>query len=1456
VEPKLNSATHYWARFEYTNTLIGTNFGTLAVYGPANNTTIKTVSKVTLADDSRFEFAYTSWGQVWKVTSLAADNSVVNYRTYDLPTTAGAPIGDCPRFAVRKDWAKYWNGDTDGTPAANEEVATASFIAPANDTWTMPDNSSQTGIRAEVTAADGTLTKIYYIGTATSSGWRRGLPALVETHVGGSWKRKVMTIWTQDNTSLSYPLNPRVLETNVYDVEGNRARTEITYEQFDLGNGMSCHLPGDLYEYDKNATTILRSTRTLYNMSSAYKDRRILGLVSEKQLYEGTVSSGILQSKVAFFYDESGSIQGTDAPVQHDNTNYTASFLAGRGNLSSVKRYNVDNTAEFTTTRTRYNAAGAVVFSEDASEHAVTISYADSFSDGNNSRNTLAYPTTVTDPDLFSSNATYNFDFGAVTRKQTPQPNLTTNTPGPQQFFEFDSIGRLLQITNSVNSAHTRFEYSNTLIRVDTYATIEDWLGEAHSFRITDGAGRVVATASDHPGSVGGFSGQKMMYDVMGRTIKTSNPTETNASGHPAQWATAGDDAAAGWIYTQQTYDWKGRPLVTTNQDGTTKTASYSGCGCAGGEIVTLTDEGTMDAGVTKQRQQKIYSDVLGRTWKLELLNWDGNGPFGTAPENSIYSTTVTTYDARDQVTEIRQYAGPEGSGTYQDTTMTYEGYGRLKTRHTPSQQVDSNNPASTDHVTWDYNSDDTVQKMTDARGAVFNFSYNSRHLVTDINYSLSPGVPTTGPARVAPAASVSFSYDAAGNRVTMVDGFGAKNYQYNQLSQLTQEIRQFSVGSFPISYAYNLAGQLTGLTDPFGASFSYTRDAQGRLKTVVGSPYAGVTNYVNDVAYRAWGAPKSIAYSGRSSTIGFNSRMQPTQFRLTATNGASIIRENYSYFADGRLDRLTDLDDTAGSNPPASLRFLSRGYSYDQVGRVVNGRGTGNAGSGVPFNQSYTYDAFGNMIGRSGSYYNYNTSAPTSDTATYINDRRSNWSYNADGQVRATPFTSTDQPRSMVYDVAGRMSSTVETGQNNTITYAAQYDGDGRLCYESSNTVPGTFTASFIVRSTVLGGEVLTRLDSSGNKLTTHVPAERLLFATQRSSGAPGPLVMMTDRNPLGISETSMAVYDPLGNYIPFKSYGNPIPPPGSYSSASMSGLSSSQANAQSYGVGCVMDGVPTNCKKVMEQLEKGRARKVEVLGPAITSSVTRLMMSLTPVGGKFVPASVVNAPKAAVELSNGRGFTSSIGAAELWLDYILAPGVQRAFEQNPQNPGLDPSVSALVSTALASSDCIEFAQTVLNGVSNKKNPVFAASGSLIDVFNAFLAQGANHPLITRNKPSNSWGYGNPVGKIKHGDAAIFSPNGGTTGSEADTVISELFHLAGSNKYYTDEQLAKAVHNSSYASDAAAVIAPEANIFDKQHYQARGWRKDQAYSAYFHYIQMLHCTAVPQPPGHPRRIN
>ena len=92
---------------------------------------------------------------------------------------------------------------------------------------------------------------------------------------------------------------------------------------------------------------------------------------------------------------------------------------------------------------------------------------------------------------------------------------------------------------------------------------------------------------------------------------------------------------------------------------------------------MTLTDEGTIDNGVTKRRQQKIYSDVLGRTVKNEFLNWQGG---------SVYATEVYTYNARNQITVTRRYAGPDSSGTYQETTMTYDGFGRLASQHVPEQ--------------------------------------------------------------------------------------------------------------------------------------------------------------------------------------------------------------------------------------------------------------------------------------------------------------------------------------------------------------------------------------------------------------------------------------------------------------------------------------------------------------------------------------------------------------------------------------------------------------------------------------------------------------------------------------------------------------------------------------------------------------------------------------------------
>src|SRR5207302_1117120 len=195
----------------------------------------------------------------------------------------------------------------------------------------------------------------------------------------------------------------------------------------------------------------------------------------------------------------------------------------------------------------------------------------------------------------------------------------------------------------------------------------------------------------------------------------------------------------------------------------------------------------------------------------------------------TVYSTTTSRYNALDQSTRIRQYTGTapapepetEGSG-YQTTSMTFDGYGRLQTKHVPEQ-------AANTATTYAYNADNTIQSVTDARGSYATYSYNGRHLVTGIVYTPSSGVAATP--------SVGYEYDAAGNRTSMTDGLGSKTYSYNQLSQLVSETRNITnVGSFALNYDYNLAGELKKITDSTNMTINYGYDGVGRVNGVTGS--------------------------------------------------------------------------------------------------------------------------------------------------------------------------------------------------------------------------------------------------------------------------------------------------------------------------------------------------------------------------------------------------------------------------------------------------------------------------------------------------------------------------------------------------------------------------------------------------------------------------------------------
>ena len=137
--------------------------------------------------------------------------------------------------------------------------------------------------------------------------------------------------------------------------------------------------------------------------------------------------------------------------MQHDNTNYGASFIAGRANLTSTTRWDANyptNSANAVTSSVKYNTAGAVVSQttpwDGTNTRTVKIDCADVFTTTGNPT-TYAYPTKIYDPAGNYSQVKYRYDIGANVWAKSPAP--AGNPTGKETTREYDLVGRALKET-------------------------------------------------------------------------------------------------------------------------------------------------------------------------------------------------------------------------------------------------------------------------------------------------------------------------------------------------------------------------------------------------------------------------------------------------------------------------------------------------------------------------------------------------------------------------------------------------------------------------------------------------------------------------------------------------------------------------------------------------------------------------------------------------------------------------------------------------------------------------------------------------------------------------------------------------------------------------------------------------------------------------------------------------
>src|SRR6185295_8579897 len=229
-----NGQSHQWVSFGWSTRNMQYSFADATVVGIKNGTTMPVLTQVALNDTSYFTFDYTNSLQVSLIKKwfgpLERNSTSFAYET---------PSEDVPRLLSSSVSAMNWTG-VNGMPA---QVTTQYSVA--------GDGA------CVLTAPDGTVYKEYY-----GTGWQKGLTTLSEVWTGAVRQKWTTTAWTQDNTSVSYEMNPRVTETNVYDAGGNRRRTTIDYGQY-----AQWGLPYMVSEYAANATTVLRRTHINYNLS-------------------------------------------------------------------------------------------------------------------------------------------------------------------------------------------------------------------------------------------------------------------------------------------------------------------------------------------------------------------------------------------------------------------------------------------------------------------------------------------------------------------------------------------------------------------------------------------------------------------------------------------------------------------------------------------------------------------------------------------------------------------------------------------------------------------------------------------------------------------------------------------------------------------------------------------------------------------------------------------------------------------------------------------------------------------------------------------------------------------------------------------------------------------------------------------------------------------------------------
>ncbi len=437
----------------------------------------------------------------------------------------------------------------------------------------------------------------------------------------------------------------------------------------------------------------------------------------------------------------------------------------------------------------------------------------------------------------------------------------------------------------------------------------------------------------------------------------------------------------------------------------------------------------TLQFGYNSGHDITSYTDARGNASTFAYFS-DHSLQSETTPLG--FATTYAYTSGQTTITNARGYA----------TIHNYSG-GRLSSVKDPLNYTE----------TYGYDSANNKTSVTDRRGQVWTFTYDSRGNVLTKTDSLSHTTTLTYNAKNDPLTVTTslgyqsaFTYDAAGNLTSMTDPLGhTSTLTVNGDGQVTQASDALSHAT---TFGYDASGYQTTTTDALNhTSSTVVYDAVGRPTSQSDALGNTVTT-----AYDALNRVTSVTAPGsRTTTFTYDAAGN----KLSQTNPLAKT-DTYAYDNDGRVTSHTDpnghvvvfgYDQNANKTSFTDGRNNVTTYAYTSRDELSS------IGYPDSTSQSYTYLATGESWqrtdGRGITVANGYDNAgrltlvdyPTGTTDT---------TFGYDNDNRKTGMTDATGTTSYTYDNAGRL--TQRAAPAGTVNYA--YDDANR---QTSRTLVGT---------------------------------------------------------------------------------------------------------------------------------------------------------------------------------------------------------------------------------------------------------------------------------------------------------------------------------------------------------------------------------------------------------------